>query len=1616
MNRKVFKISVILVMILTMTMTNFIFVGSNLISYAADEVTTNHQNVEFKAYFKNKEGKEVTTLEKVIKEEETFLYLRVNVKKEGYFNGEISLENSNFTLKESDSNYVNKIENNTIYLNQINVGTSEEIKIKIEPMIEENFTVGLLSMTSKINIKGIYRERTEKDIKIQSSRDLTLKLVENNTSDNVLNEMKVITNKIVEMDGQQKRMVQFSYQMGLKENNYPIQEIHSKIAIPTIDGKQPELYKVVYLNNMTSYDYQYNGTNVEFALKNQSNNEGKVMWKQAGSENVILTCLYDKEAEVKNIGINVQEKITLYNNKEIELVNNITIGAEEIDSIIEMNAYHSEEMIYKGKIDSGIDRQYQSKTQLKINFANAIENIVIKENASQFIINNKQQGANVIYNNTTIEKEQFDKLFGQNGTITIYDQNGEIVGSVNSATTTNQEGNILINYGGKEVTAISIQTTTPVAEGILELHHVKTIKNNADLVRNASELKNNVTVGYNGIDTQSKEIAIKLENTTTKATLEINKENLSTVVTNNVEIKAVLVSNHEKYDLYKKPQIMLQLPEQVENITVNSIDLLYENELKIKDYTVNGRNITVNLEGEQTQYKEEVVNGATIVINVTIHVNRKATTKDESIQMIYNNEKAIGYENGDQGTVSKGIKIVAPTDMTVVHSIQELGVEALGQNENEQIMVARGAEEQQLKAQFEIINNQEETVQNVKILGDFPTNDDTNNMGIEVLEGIQLQGSQNAKVYYSENAEATEDINNKENGWKETIEDSSKVSKYLIAMDELEAQSSVEGSYDYQIPANLEYNQTAKTGYQVAYTSRSTNVESELEATTIEMQTGVGPVVETSLTATVGGKEITSPVKNGEVITYRIQVANTGTEDINNITVIGKVPEGSTRVEPQEQYEYAGASYYQELDNKTYETTIESLKVGEVIHKEYEVRVNSQVVEGTTLSNIAEINYGDVKKQSNEIKNITTIGNLRATVRRVTDREIKLYSGGTVRYFAIIENISNKAQENVTVKTNFSENLQEETLRLITKIDTDDVASETVKYSEEINLGTLQPGEIKVLSYGMLINESKELNEEINFSVMAIDGQKEYQSNNWQDHIINTDIGMSMTSNTENPYVVAGDKINYTIVVENKTDADTNGLEIIDTIPAQLTIQKITIDGEEMGKANGNNLRMTLRMKANTTSTIQIETVVNYSQGRSAAEAITNVAYAEVLGKKLATTSEINHIIQANEEATKPGEEVKPGEDEDTKPGDEVNSGEEVKPGENGGNNIEDNDVAKGNKIVTGVAWFDENKNGQKEQGEKLLSNIKVRLLNAETNHLVKDENGKVLEATTNDNGIYVLDKIGNGKYIVIFDYDKTQYALTKYQVNGLAEDANSNAILNELLIENEKQQVASTDILEVKDNNISNINIGFIKLENFDLQLDKYVSKILIQNASGTTVREYNNATIAKVELDAKQINGSTVIIEYKINVTNKGEVEGYAKKIADYASTELKFSSELNKDWYQVGDTLYTASLANEKIKPGETKTVTLTLTKAMTENNVGSIPNIAEIAEDYNELGIADSNSIPGNRAKGENDYGSAEVILSIRTGGIVYITITIIVVVILGIIVVVILKKRNKSEEE
>ena len=1600
MKKKLLKIVTVVLILSLLTMPNFIYVGKGLASYAISSNTTSHPNIEFGVELK----------------ERNILSLAVDVKREGYFNGEITLENANFTFEtETTNTYINKIESRKIVLNQINAGTTAQIELKINPVSEDVFNAGLLNVSSSIVLSGIYRDSTEKDIKITGEREVEFRYEENNTNEEIESTTKIITNKNIVVSGEDKRVVQLEMNLGLKENNYPIQEIEVNMDVPVIESKLPTIVKKIDFNTMTHYDYNYENSKVNIKFTNEVNENNEILWKKTGSEKVVLTFIYDKDVKIeeyinsinKDIFVQPAITVTLYNGKELSSVENIEFSElkEEKEELISVNTMNLEKEMYKGKLNAGIDRQYISETNVSVNLANAEQYVKIKESSD-----------NTVFNKTIIKKEEFDKIFGVNGQITILNENSDIIAIVNSEAEIDSEGNYIVDYSGKEPNLLEVKMTTPVIEGNIKLKNTKTIKaSHEEEFKDISELITTTSFEYNKNDIKESKSEIKLIDTKSEAVLSINKDTFSTVVENNIEMKVTLKGNNEKYSLYKDPSLTFEFPTDVESININSINLIYENELKVKNFEIIEKTLVVNLEGKQTEYKNPGIEGTVVVVDANIIVNKKAASKEVKITMT-------GFNGEEKVSDSKDIRIVAPKDVTAINSIKDLSLETIGDEETKNVTLKRGAEAKVLETTIEIINNNENAIENVRIMGTFPTKNQVNNINAEIIEEIKLNISDGVKVYYSENENATYDIENTENAWNDNIIDLSKVKKYLIVVASIEKQESIIGTYKFKIPELLEYNQATLQGYTAKYINTLTKIESEVKSTVIKLETGVGPILQTKITPYLGRNEVSEnlKIKNGEVIKFKIELSNTGSENINNAIVVANIPEGTTLVKPQDNYEYTGSSYYKEMPNRTFEATVENIGVGEIKNLEYEIRVNSDVQENTILNSSAQVKYGDVIKKSNEVKINTENGKIRVSVKRVTDRKVNLYESGTVQYFAILENISEGKQEDIKIKTNLPNCLKVEKLELITGMPAEEISdndlynvenlnnieeeiinqnestadtlesaikSEKIEYSDLINIDSLEKGEVKVLSYNMLIDRAE--SDKLDFSVAALNDNKEYKSNIIEDKINKVQVTISMASNIQSEYIKSGDVLQYILDVKNNGTDRVEGLIVKDKIPESLTVEKVTFDGQEVKELKDvNDIEISCNIAAQSEAKITIETSVDYSTARTSAESITNIAYVEMLGEKVATTQEVNHIIEADENPI-----VEPGSDS-----------EEPNP-----------DIALGNKMITGIAWFDENANGKKDDREKLLNNIKVHLLNTETNSLVKNANGNILEAITNENGVYVLDNLYSGKYIVIFEYNETLYSLTKYRAENVEEIKNSNVMMNELIIENKKQVVPSTDIIQINENNASNINIGLIELKDFAFKLDKFVSRVLIQNTSGTTLKEYTNATVAKAELESKKVNGTNVIIEYEIKVTNIGEIDGYVRKIVDYMPNDLKFSSELNKDWYQTGGDLYNSSLANEKIPVGESRSVKLTLTKAMTENNTGLINNTAEIAESYNELGIKDSKSTSANKTKGENDYGSADTILSLKTGGDVYVTVIAVVISILGVVTFIIIIKKQKVED-
>ena len=1618
MKGKILKISTVITLILTMTMINFLYVGNSIVSYAIDNISTNNNNVEFGVYFKDDNGNKVSSLETEIDSTNMNMYLYLKVKQEGYFNGKVTLNEANFKLKDTQNEYINKIDGNVINLNQINAGKEVEIELPIEFIKNENFDLNLLNMESKILLEGIYRDSSERDKQIKSNKTIKLQLMpKNDSSQNIDTTAEIITNKTLTVGGEGKRVVQILLNVGLKDNSYPIEKLNINMTVPSMNNEQPEAYAVANLNTMKEYSYNYENGQININMKNDKSENNEVLWKNRGNEAIVLTYLY-KVDEIEDINISGKVEMSLYNNTSIDTeIPSINVNKnDEKEEVVSATIKESEESIAKGKLYQGIDREYTTKDTISVNATNIVNYLEIKENDVFSIATEEKQQeteVNQVYKKTVLNKDQLFNIIGENGRVIVKNSDGEYISVITKDTQADENGNIVIDYGAEGQTGISIKTTAPVNTGKLDITNNKVIKaNDTDLIKDSNSLKTQLFVTTNLNENQgseAKEISnIELKDTVTEAGLEINKADLSTVIENDIELKALLKSKNESNDLYKNPTLNIEFPEQVEEIKINDISLLYDEELRIKDYDLNGRVLTVRLEGEQTNYTENAVEGTIIVINGKVKLNKKAATADSQIVMSYSNEKAKAYANDAKAAAN--VKVVAPTDVTTVTTIEQLNIEEVNQNGEKEIMLQRGTSAKEITPQIEVINNKPVTIKDVKVLGSFPTGENEDSVGIDITSQINTE---NAKVYYSENENATDDLSNTENAWSETIQDESKVKKYLIATDELASGDSIIANYNAVIPENLEYNENASQDYQVTYTDSTTNLSDTVKSTKLSMTTGTGPKLEAKVTGTVGNDELKdgSQVKSGEVIKYKIQVSNTGTETAKNVTISAPVPEGTTYVQAKEEFDCTGASYYVESDKQKCEEVLSEIKPGEVVTREYEVRVNKNITDETNITDKCTAKFDDVITESNELKSVLKNGDIRISVKRITSDGVTLYKDMPVKYYVLVENMSSETKTNVKVQTSLSEGAEvaDNTVSLITgNIDEEltnkeDLNETDITYSNEMDIGDFAPGEMKLLYYGISSNKPGEQK----VSVIAKQGNDQYRSNVWQENIQERKVEISMVSN-QSKYVKSGDTIEYTITVKNTGTDNLKSLAIQDEINNYLKITSITEDGETAEIPDDNLIISELDIDANKEKVVKVTTTVMGPEDNETAVMLSNKALAEYQGEEIGQTEEITHIIQPTEQ--------NPVDDDSNN-----NNNNNSNSNNSSNNDSTNNNTATGTKIVSGMAWYDTNSDGKKDDNETTLSDITVNLLNAETNELVKDKDGNVLSTKTSENGTYMLSNIQNGKYIVIFNYNTTEYAVTKYKAAGVDETRNSNAMMNNVTLDGATKKIASTDIIQVDNNNISDINIGLIKVQNFDLKLEKFVNKILVQNASGTTVKEYNDSTIAKLELPSKQINNTTVIIEYKIKVTNVGEVEGYVKKVADYMPGDLKFSSELNKDWYQTGSDLYNTSLANTKLAAGESKELTLTLSKTMTNDNTGLINNMAEIAESYNELGLEDSNSTPGNKTQGENDMGSADVIISIKTGEIIFYTsmIVIVVIAILSAITIPIVKKskqRNKTNHK
>ena len=1427
--------------------------------------------------------------------------------------------------------------------------------------------------------------------------------------------------------------------------------------------------------NQDNYTYNKENGKLEIKLTNNPNDQNNISWKKNSVDEILVNFIYKgKEIydyvlsnEVKGT-LKLNVKMSLYNNVETNINKDFAYDYTLKDKIGNINtvSISSNEKISKGYIYANYDKKdglngtiYNENYIIDIAYAGIENELELNQAIDKFEINDEKNisttvgGTNYTYNKKIkVAEDIFKKMLGEDGKIEVFKTDKTKIGEINKDTEKDNTGKYILDISKEDVNQVTIKTSKPIIEGKIEIEIEKAIKGKLNYsksqIREVSNLSSEVAL-KTSTEEVSGNIKIKMEEPVSKAKLTINKSDLSTLVKNeNVEIRALLDTSNVYNALYKNPIIEIELPEYIETKEIKSSKLLFEDELKYKKAELIERNgkkvIRIEFEGTQTKYNTEnsEIQGATVVISADVTLNKLTPRKNEQIVMYYTNENTDLYETSNitpegantnnetisvvrakansnaqeiKGMVKADVNFVVPTGVMVSAGIDNYKEGASGilsiTDESLDVEIAPFANKRIATVKGTLTNNNTNPISNVCILGRFPSQgnkkiDSTDDLGntttFSVSKAISVLGMDTSKieVYYSEKTDANKDLKDTSNGWTTSQTDLTKAKSYLIVLkDKIEATGTIEFNYEIELPNNIGYNKNAATMYKTYYTneaSEATMAESK-QAPILNLTTGKGPELEIKVSSSAAAD---GRVFNGQYVRFYVEVKNNGDLDAVNAKLTMDVPEQAYFVNFDE-----GANVYDET-NKTSDTIdIGTIKAGSTVKAKFEVRTNrdekipeDEYPEETIMNVIAKISAdnieGEIKSEEYKFK-VEEIGKYEFINAPNTQENRTYLNGETVNYEVRFHNKTMDTIKNatLTIPMPTSAKVEQVTVKIGETVKTDGINTQTDKIV--ITLGDLETNaKVNVnIKYNLGENTLSEFSTKA--SIDSDLGFTLYSNERWI-HFGNVGMKVEQVKPVEQ-YVKEREAFRYVFRITANGGTNIYNATIVDTLAPEVyynsataVIKNYNNSGEDMivaAEIKSEDGKVTVKIPEifkGETAEVYIYVTGELENPDDDGKAIINKAIAYADGVNETTVNEVTHYL-----------EYKP------------TAEEEIETQKNG-------------YKISGVAWVDSNKDGERQDDESKLPDVKVMLLYKENNQVVTDsKTGERKIATTDNNGKYEFTGLQPNNYLVVFVYDNSRYTITTYQKNGVPTTSNSDAINMEVVLDGNKTNVGMTDTIKVVDKNIRYIDIGVYGEEKFDLKLDKFITKITLTTPTiGTSQTDYDNETFTKVEILRQNAGKSNIVVEYKIVVTNEGAIPGYANKIIDYLPEDVTFSSEVNPDWYisKNGDTIYSSSLANKKINPGESKEIKLVLTKKLTSESLGSImSNTSEIYEATNDAGLQDIDSEPANKLESEDDFGQADIVLSVVTGKIV--GYSIIIVIALGIVVtgIIIIKKKVLSKK-
>lgn len=1599
---KIFAILLVMILLGAQFITTGVY-AADLLEQNSD---TNQANVKFNATIGDDSSHNQHSYTANMDSDTNKLYLSTSVENTGYLKDiVIRLENNNYILKTDgiEDERIKNITQDRVELNMISAGQTVDLAIPITLDKQEQISKDTLGRESKVILEATYVNKDNKERKVEKElvQNLSWTIDENSLSSETSQSV------IRYLTYNNQTMLSVILSDKLKDAKMPINSKELLVTVPELSGNKPSKIIINAIDTANTngvldgtafsnenWTYDENTGTITIKVNNPENEEGKVSWNKELADRFVITYLYNvnMNEEATKVTSKVATNTTLINGMSFTnetQENDYTIDGK-IGDIVTAEITSNVETLNKGYMYNNIntsdgkkETEFSEDYKINIGLAEALDKVTVKDLGELF---NEQDISNSVYTKKiSVSQEEIIKVLGESGSINVSKEDGTLIGTLN-------KDKLELDVNSSKIT---FEFSKPVSEGDITIHADKAISSELNLSKEEIQSFTNMTSRI--LINQESTKTITLEEPTSKASIEISNNNLSTVVENeDVIITATLERDDITDALYQNPEIMIRLPEEVTNIELKDAKLLYEEELTQNEFRVEGNTIYLSLTGTQTKYEEQAISKGTVIrLVVDLTLDNLAPSKETNITLDYTNQNNYSVQReAATNSVQAPVNVVAPTGFVTINSLTGYNGDekVTSQEGNEEIgRIAANSSEKTMQVTGTIVNNLGNDATGVKVLGRIPFSGNTkvgtnenlgSNFDTKLASGITLDGI-TGTIYYSTNGNADADLQNSSNGW--TNDYTADAKSYLIVLDGAMTNTTrFNLNYNVTVPANLQYNNTVKSNFGIYYdndAAEGTN-QNVVAATPVGITTGLEPDVTAEITAYDfnTGAQIANgaDIKEGQYIKFRVKVKNNADVPATNVKVTQTMPDELAALVYREGSTGGPGSYGLNYELTEQVQTIESLGAGE--EKELEFNVgNIEIIDDNTGDeedpDIQEDPYQTlttfkvISDQTPEQVLEYSFHNTKGTVRLslIADVEGKVSTGDVFSFYATLENVNRDEKNNVVLNLKLPQGMEY-------------YGTEYEEYyNKETNTLSYPIGQLsslKTVRVQFYARVSGELSNEARVVASATyDGGQEEFSNSISYYSSKIDIYTEQSTNLPDGTMLDTDQLEFYVDIENRGDTDVR-LTFANNLPSglRLTNYRLVVNGQEVASSTGGFIKTNFTLKAGENARATIRARANtIAQGQETA--VENKPTLKIVDGDEVSINSVSVKIQGT------GDYEQGGTDEPS---------------------------IEGTYRVTGNVWIDENNDGRRSSEEPRFANIRVMLYDSTTGAIAKDVSGNDLVMTTGEDGRYTFNNVKPGQYNVVAEFDTSIYRVTVYHAEGISESENSDFVNATL----DGREVAATDNFTITNSNFYNLDLGLSRIRNFDLSIDKTISKVTATNPYIETIEQEVNSSFGKIDLYNTKIEDTTVLVEYNITVTNEGEIPGYAEEIVDYLPEGMAFSSELNNNWYMASDgNLYTTSLANTIINPGESKTVTLVLTRKMTGENTGTVHNLVEINKSYNEYGLEDKDSTAGNKQDGEDDISYADLLITLGTGREVasFIGITIGVLAIIGVAVWII-KKR------